>query len=130
MRGVNRNDTVAAATSARTRYGSVAPAASTNIRPGTSSGRPIDAGGGSSMEVRHREPPADGRNISRQGGLGSLVVTLLDRIGDQGCDRAHLVSTHAPRGLGRCPDADPRRRVRRLLVERDLVLVDGDPDLV
>ena len=54
----------------------------------------------------------------------------LDRLDDPAADAAHLVGAHAPGRRGRRPDADPGGDVGRVLVERDRVLVDGDPDVV
>src|SRR6185369_7790127 len=127
--GVSTNETAAAATSARMRYGTVGPALSANIRPGWSSGQDTSTGG-SSTEARHREATADRRDPACERRLGRRIGALLDRVGDERCDLAHLAGAHSPRGHRGRPDPDPRRRVGRLLVERDLVLVDRDPDLV
>ena len=91
-------------------------------------GSPVGIGG--PVEARDREAGTDLGDALSEAGLLRGVVAMLDRVDDQAADLSHLVRAHATRRHRRGSDPDPRRGVGRLAVERDLVLVDGDPDLV
>ncbi len=62
--------------------------------------------------------------------MDGLIVAVPDRLHDPVADQAHLVRTHAAGRGGRRADPDAGRRVRRIDVERDGVLVDRDADVV
>src|SRR5260221_6017380 len=81
-------------------------------------------------QPRDRELADDVANVARQPELLGQVVARPDGLDDDPANGPHLVRSETPRGRGRRPDPDPRRRVRRQGVERDGVLVDRDPDLV
>ena len=58
-----------------------------------------------------------------------IVVRGREGARDQFADRVHLGLAHAAAGDRRRADADSARDHRRVLIERDGVLVDGDPGL-
>src|SRR4029078_10360489 len=58
-----------------------------------------------------------------------VVVRRGKRAEDQLADAIHLALAHAPGGDGRRADADAAGHHGRILIERDRVLVDGDPRL-
>src|SRR6185503_18529578 len=81
-------------------------------------------------QPRHGEPLDDLGHLCGKPALGSLVVTRPDRLDDDPTDRAHLVLAEAAGCRSRRAQPDAGCRVGRQRVERDAVLVHGDPDLV
>src|SRR6185437_13568088 len=129
-RGVRTNETAAAARRAVRSQGTIWPVAPMNVTPGRCPAGPRLGGRRSPAQAGDREPSGDRSRAPRERGLRGRIVVPVDRVGDDRADLAHLVGPHPARRDRWGPDADPGRGVGGLRVERNLVLVDGDPDLV